>query len=187
MPRKKEYIEEEVIEKAMDLFWRNGYEKTSVRMLEKEMGINQFSINASFGNKQSVFLHSMRCYTSKVKPLIDKLETSTNGIEGIKDYFYDFLEFTKANQQMKGCLINNTLSEFGGKIDPAIQAETKPVVIRLSKIFTEKLAADTNKDEKVVVRQVHYLLMCLQGLTAGSKIFKQAQVNDFIETIFEGL
>ena len=36
MARKKEYIEEEVLEKAMELFWRNGYESTSVRMLEKE-------------------------------------------------------------------------------------------------------------------------------------------------------
>jgi AcrR family transcriptional regulator len=32
----------------MSLFWRNGYQNTSVRMLEKEMGINQFSIYASF-------------------------------------------------------------------------------------------------------------------------------------------
>jgi AcrR family transcriptional regulator len=40
----------------MSLFWRNGYESTSVRMLEKEMGINQFSIYASFGSKQGVFL-----------------------------------------------------------------------------------------------------------------------------------
>ena len=44
MARKKQYNEAEVIEKAMRLFWRNGYESTSVRMLEKEMGINQFSI-----------------------------------------------------------------------------------------------------------------------------------------------
>jgi hypothetical protein len=36
-----------VIEKAMSLFWRNGYQNTSVRMLEG-MGINQFSIYASF-------------------------------------------------------------------------------------------------------------------------------------------
>ena len=51
MPREKQYKEEEVIEKAMGLFWKNGYRNTSLRMLSKEMGINQFSINASFGNK----------------------------------------------------------------------------------------------------------------------------------------
>ena len=56
MARQKKYIESEVIEKAMQLFWKNGYETTSVRMLEKEMGINQFSMYASCGNKQGVFI-----------------------------------------------------------------------------------------------------------------------------------
>ena len=60
MARKKAYIEEQVIEKAMNLFWRNGYESTSVRMLENEMGINQFSIYASFGSKQGVFKESIK-------------------------------------------------------------------------------------------------------------------------------
>jgi hypothetical protein len=34
MARNKQYNEQEVIEKAMSLFWRNGYQNTSVRMLE---------------------------------------------------------------------------------------------------------------------------------------------------------
>ena len=56
MARKKEYIEEEVIDKAMHLFWKKGYENTSMKMLEKEMGINKFSIYSSFGNKDGVFI-----------------------------------------------------------------------------------------------------------------------------------
>jgi TetR/AcrR family transcriptional repressor of nem operon len=35
MARKKEYIEDEVIEKAMNLFWKNGYVTSSMQMLEK--------------------------------------------------------------------------------------------------------------------------------------------------------
>ena len=62
MARKKQYNEEEVVEKATGLFWRNGYEATTVRMLEKDMVINQFSIYSSFGNKQCVFLESINDY-----------------------------------------------------------------------------------------------------------------------------
>ena len=51
MARKKSYDEKDVIEKALSTFWREGYEGTSTRMLEKEMGINQFSIYSSFENK----------------------------------------------------------------------------------------------------------------------------------------
>ena len=60
MARKKQYKEDEVIKKATAIFCKNGYEATSVRMLEKEMGINQFSIYASFKNKQGVFLESIK-------------------------------------------------------------------------------------------------------------------------------
>jgi hypothetical protein len=45
MARNKQYNEQEVIEKAMSLFWRNGYQNTSVRMLEGDG--HQFSIYAS--------------------------------------------------------------------------------------------------------------------------------------------
>jgi len=78
MARTKAYIEDEVIDKALQLFWRNGYDTTSVRMLEKEMGINQFSIYASFKNKQGVFLESIKCYKKKIKEeLLDKLNESS--------------------------------------------------------------------------------------------------------------
>jgi AcrR family transcriptional regulator len=63
-----------VIEKAMSLFWRNGYQNTSVRMLEKEMGINQFSIYASFGNKHGVFVESLKCYKTKIYSIFEKLQ-----------------------------------------------------------------------------------------------------------------
>lgn len=74
MARKKEYIEDEVIERAMNLFWRNGYESTSMQMLEKEMGINKFSIYSSFGSKHGVFLESLKSYKGKVSTLLEKFK-----------------------------------------------------------------------------------------------------------------
>jgi hypothetical protein len=46
MARNKQYNEQEVIEKGC--LWRNGYIKILGTYVEKEMGINQFSIYASF-------------------------------------------------------------------------------------------------------------------------------------------
>jgi len=188
MPRKKEYIEAEVIEKAMNVFWQNGYKSTSMRMLEKEMGINQFSIQSSFGNKQEVLIHSIKCYKNKLKPLIDKMEDSKDGIEDVKQFFYDFYDFIKSTHKTKGCLINNTLDEFSKDAIPdAIRKETIPVLMRQTKIIRKKLKLNTSKDAKTVKRQINYILMSLQGLCAGSKLFKKSQVVDFIEITFENL
>jgi TetR/AcrR family transcriptional repressor of nem operon len=58
----------------MQLFWCNGYETTSMQMLEKEMGINKFSIYASFGNKHGLFIESLKCYKLKVSVILEKLK-----------------------------------------------------------------------------------------------------------------
>ena len=54
MPRKRKYKEKDVLRKAMLIFWAFGYEATNVRLLETEMGINQFSIYSSFKNKKNI-------------------------------------------------------------------------------------------------------------------------------------
>ena len=90
MARKKAYSEDEVIEKAMALFWRNGYETTSMQMLEKEMGINKFSIYSSFGSKNGVFLECIKKYRLKLRVITDKLQNSKNGLKGVKQYFFSY-------------------------------------------------------------------------------------------------
>ncbi|MGB6151746.1 MAG: TetR/AcrR family transcriptional regulator, partial [Pricia sp.] len=81
MARKKEYKEEEVIEKAMHLFWQNGYVNTSMQMLEKEMGINKFSIYSSFGSKHGVFIQSLNAYKAKINGIFEKFKNASNGVE----------------------------------------------------------------------------------------------------------
>ena len=60
MPRNKTYNEEDVVEKALNVFWQNGYESTSMQMLEKAMGINKFSIYSSFESKHGLFLECLK-------------------------------------------------------------------------------------------------------------------------------
>ena len=76
MARTKNFDDNDVIEKATYLFWKNGYGNTSMSALEKTMGINKFSIYASFGNKQGVFLRSLACYKQKLLPIVNKLKNS---------------------------------------------------------------------------------------------------------------
>ncbi len=187
MARKKEYVEDEVIEKAMELFWRNGYESTSVRMLEKEMGINQFSIYSSFGSKEGVFIQSLKRYTQKVDELIDKLAASAEGITGIKQYFYDFIQFTQKSNINRGCLIVNTVAEMGNQAGAAIMAEIQKIVERRDKVFIQKLNQGSNKDAETVNKQVNFLSIALAGLAVSSKVLNKQQLDDFIDSTFEYL
>lgn len=187
MARSKQYNEEDVIEKAMSLFWRNGYEKTSVRMLEKEMGINQFSIYSSFGSKHGVFLESLKCYKSKVHSIFEKLQNGTDGVDDIKTFFYDSVQIPTDMGNHKGCLLTNTYNEFADTEDQMIQGQMAEFMNNLKMIFIQKLSRNSSKDETTIDKQANYLLLAKHGLAAASRVNNKQEIEDYIELTFSNI
>lgn len=189
MARAKQYNEQEVIEKAMSLFWRNGYESTSVRMLEKEMGINQFSIYASFGSKQGVFLESLKCYKSKIYSVFEKLQKGTDGVNDIKAFFYDSVEMPAKMGEFsnKGCLLTNTYNEFANNEEDLIHTQIKEFMDNLKSLFIQKLSKNSTKDEATIAKQANYLLVAKHGLAAASRVNNKQEIEDYIELTFSNI
>ncbi|WP_299256904.1 TetR/AcrR family transcriptional regulator [uncultured Aquimarina sp.] len=187
MARKKEYIEGEVIQKAMNVFWRNGYENTSMQMLEKEMGINKFSIYSSFGNKHGVFVESLKSYKFKVNSIFEKFKNASKGIEDIKQFFYDSVMLCSQEGNQKGCFITNTYNEFSESEDKIIKEEMETFMDNLKSLIIEKLKKDTSKDEDTILKQANYLLLAKHGLAAASRVNSQKEIKDYIEITFNNL
>ncbi|WP_347374590.1 TetR/AcrR family transcriptional regulator [Aequorivita sp. Q41] len=187
MARKKQYIEEEVISKAMQLFWRNGYENTSMQMLEKEMGINKFSIYASFGNKEGLFLESLKCYKTKVNTIFNKFKNGTQGVNDIKQFFYDSVTLCLQDDNEKGCLVTNTYYEFSDTENPLVNEQMQSFMENLKSLFIEKLKIDSTKDEKTILKQANYLVLAKHGLATATKVNSQQEIEDYIEMTFNNL
>lgn len=62
MARPKEYDENEVVAKAVELFRRQGYEATSVRDLQESTGLSSSSLYAAFGGKEALYLAALRAH-----------------------------------------------------------------------------------------------------------------------------
>lgn len=184
MPRIKKYNEQEVIEKAMNLFWRNGYETTSMQMLEKEMGINKFSIYSSFGSKNGVFLESLKCYKQKLGKLLNKLKDSDNGVLSIKQYFYDFIDFSKETEFGKGCLVTNTANEIRQDADQKIKDYLSQFTEEVKQVFKGILKQDKTKDSIIIEQQADYLIISMFGLSSAARVFTKKQLDNYIENIF---
>jgi TetR/AcrR family transcriptional repressor of nem operon len=187
MARKKKYIEEEVIEKAMALFWQTGYETTSMQMLEREMGINKFSIYASFGSKSGVFLECIKCYKKKLNQIIIPLKNAANGIEGLKQYFYDFIAFSRDTHTGKGCLITNTANELPEDADPKIKAELSKFTEEIREHFANALRQNTTDDALTIEKQADYFIISMFGLASASRVFQKNQLDNYIESIFKNV
>ncbi|MGH8666012.1 MAG: TetR/AcrR family transcriptional regulator [Burkholderiales bacterium] len=60
--RPRGFDREQALERAMELFWRQGYESTSIADLTRAMGINPPSLYAAFGDKERLFLEAVERY-----------------------------------------------------------------------------------------------------------------------------
>ena len=185
MPRKKEYIEEEVIKKALALFWVKGFEMTSMEMLEREMGINKFSIYSSFGSKEGLYLECIKFYRKETAAVLNKLKTSNNGVLGIKQYFYDYMAFTREGIYCKGCFMVNTTDELGEKIGPNVQGVIGGFMQEITELFMNNLKQDVDTDS--IAKQVEYLIMSKIAMVTVSKMFTENQMNNYIENIFKNI
>jgi AcrR family transcriptional regulator len=63
--RPREFDMNKALEKAMELFWRQGYEGTSLADLTRELGITRPSLYAAFGSKEALFLKSLDLYEAR--------------------------------------------------------------------------------------------------------------------------
>lgn len=71
MPRggKRAFDEQAALDAAMELFWRQGYEGTSIADLTEAMDIRPPSLYAAFGNKRQLFEKVLDRYAQARSPL----------------------------------------------------------------------------------------------------------------------
>lgn len=112
MGRSKEFEENVVLQKAMEVFWQQGYEKTSMSDLVKRMGIHRKSIYDTFGDKHALYLkvidHYSEYSTAKFAAETLKAKTSYQAIQNIFDYMIEGNE-----DKHFGCLFVNATTECG--------------------------------------------------------------------------
>ncbi len=184
MSRNKKYNDDIVLEKAMHVFWDNGYEGTSVRMLEKEMGINQFSIYSSFSNKRNLFLKSIKKYRQFVSAnTFRSLLKEDARLKDLELFFSDFINEVKSGKLYKGCLVVNTTGEIGSK-DSDITLELNSyygfIKNMFKRVLANAVAAGEIPGETDLEKYSNYLLGIMQGLSVGAKVLPENQIRDFI-------
>ncbi|MGN7410337.1 TetR/AcrR family transcriptional regulator [Sporosarcina sp. SAFN-010] len=111
MARSKEFNENEVLQKAMELFWKQGYEKTSMQDLVEYMGIHRRSIYDTFGDKHSLFLKTLQRYDNQIEAKITThVNTQESPCKAIRQLF--MLAILRDELEPVGCLAVNSAVEL---------------------------------------------------------------------------
>ena len=63
--RPRAFDAEAALDRALQVFWRQGYEGTSLSDLTKATGLNRPSLYAAFGNKEALFRKALDRYAEQ--------------------------------------------------------------------------------------------------------------------------
>jgi len=113
MARPREFEREEVVTKALAVFWRQGYQATSVQDLVEATGLNRGSLYDTFGDKHGLFLAVVEHYRTTVTARrLARLEEPGLAREKIAKFFTDVIEFSVGEGRLLGCLMTNSAIEL---------------------------------------------------------------------------
>ena len=132
MARNVEFDEALAISRAMDVFWKKGYNGTKMRDLTEAMGINSSSLYNSIGDKHELFVRCIKHYTeSRMEAATKQLARISSPMKAIEK-FIQSSAYTIANEP-NSCLAIKTTFEI------AAHDEQVQKVIKTDHKFTYNL------------------------------------------------
>jgi len=112
MPRVKQFNEEEVLHKAMELFWEKGYNATSMQDIVTRLGINRGSLYDTFGGKKNLFDKSLSLYCAIHQEGTKQFISNQNNVkEGIRNLFELLIGKESTELDRRGCFCVNSTNE----------------------------------------------------------------------------
>jgi len=185
MGRVKQYDEAVVLQKAMMTFWEHGYENTSVRTLEKNMGINQFSIYKSFKNKRTLYEKVLNNYTRKLhQEYLFRLKKEDSQLEDVALFLKDFATQIIEKKIPNCCLMVQSTTNLE-KYDLQLRQVVLDFFESMKQLFIRALGNSRQQGqlpkETAINISAEYLVGIAQSISVYSKIKNKQEVNQYID------
>jgi TetR/AcrR family transcriptional repressor of nem operon len=186
MPRKKLFNEEEVLQKAMILFWEKGYHNTSMQDLVDRLEINRASLYDTYGGKKKIFISALEEYLRNGREKMEQtIETNPGAEKTFRQLLETIIEHDHNDMSHKGCLVANSTTELitdHPDINEIITNYNKYIEESFYKILLQGVQAgeiDENKDLKSVAHLMNLVVTGLRvlGKTKPEKEETLAVVN----------
>lgn len=190
MARAKEYDRQDVLKKAISVFWKKGFEAASMSELIATTGLNSASLYKEFGNKRGLYETALDGYREQeLEPFIRPLTDEPN-MAGIETFLKGVIK-NATNPYFKGCLMMNTLAEKEVVSAGAVRRVEK-FCTRLETVLEGAIrGAQKSGDipaEKDPVALAHYLLCLIQGMVLYGRVEDhKPHIETVINTVKQAL
>ena len=168
MARPRDFDEAEVLDRAMEVFWRHGYEGASMAELTKAMRLNSPSIYAAFGSKRGLFDAVLGHYRNRRAANSEYVLSGRTAREVAERLVFDTIEWLTDPREPLGCLLVQSGLSAGvnNKEVPALLMEQRGgIKTALTARFVRAQAEGDLSDAVDAAALARYLHMVVLGLS----------------------
>lgn len=183
------YDRDQVIERAMLLFWERGFYATSTRDLQQVTDLRPGSFYAAFGSKEGLFQEALLCYADQsYLRLQDALEQADSTLQGIRNFIRQVVIEQRGKAPSDICMLVKSVAELA---DDAQELAELPKTLIQKNEQTLKSVLETAKAAGELPATADcgalaaYLLVQIMGMRVYLRSSDNLdQVNKMIDELF---
>ena len=186
MPRPKSFDVDDVLDRAVDLFWVNGYAATSMEDLVNHLGINRGSLYSTFGSKQELYELALERYLSTGRDRFAGMVTDS--AVPLRETITRLLHSSAERSDHRGCLLVNTTMERNATDERSLGLTSKGFD-ELRAILIDAFEARRNElaDGLTPDRAADLVLVATQGLRVVGATESEIRADSTIQTVLDTL
>ena len=174
MARPRTYVREEVVDKAMELFWKLGYEGAHLSALVEHTGLNRFSLYKEFGGKAGLYEAALDRFLGLLLEQYRTILTAQPlGLENIEAV----LRALQYGSEYYGCFMINTLTQRD-TVPPGAYEKALAAGEEIEALYAGNLASALARGQIAKSSNVSGLAKMLQTLDQGLHIQGLAGATD---------
>jgi AcrR family transcriptional regulator len=158
--RPRSFDRDEALGKAVEAFWRDGYESTSVAALTGAMGISPPSLYAAFGDKEALFDEAAGAYVANFRAGTDEALARPTAREAIERLLQVTARAHTDTATPRGCLV---LTE------PRLKSERAWLRRRIARRIAAGIEAGDVPADADPKRLAAFLESVLSGMSARAR------------------
>jgi AcrR family transcriptional regulator len=181
MGRPKNFSREEVLEKAMPVFWTHGFSDTSLQDLERATGVNKSGLYTEFRDKEDLFVACLRHYleSQEKRGLLTNKPLGWNNVE-------TFLKNGPLNKgKQQGCFSVNSMREFAILPDEAYGVVTENRAL-LQRLLAMNIAAEEPKMAPSAIAEMvlsFFSGLCIERNLKSDKTSPSRKIENFMTAL----
>jgi len=184
MPRKINLNQPEIAQKAMTIFWKNGFKGVDYDTLANELGVSTSTIYNKLG-KEELFVEGLRMYVRTFSdPALSEIRDSEKGIEVLRGTLFKLIDALLDGTFSRSCFVVNAIMEVRNEIDEVnvVYDEWLSLARGSYKAALHRaFALGEIKDESKIPDYIEFLMSTVFALSILYKVKSRKELRAFID------